>query len=146
MAFFCVVGSHLGFLAIKNSQRELSRHFLYVVWDDILLQMSYFPESNMSVSFASDVDHLLADSQVVSSHGHPVPIVIGHRPVKPTIRVRSQSACITRVKISPFTMPNIFNANIRGGICGKVDELAVVFEHNCIHIGCITETWLRPSI
>jgi len=95
MAFFCVVGGHLGFLAIKNSQRELSRHFLYVVWDDILLQMSYFPESNMSVSFASDVDHLLADSHVVSSHGHPIPIVIGHRLVKPTIRVRSQSACIT---------------------------------------------------
>ena len=84
-------------------------------------------ESNMSVSFDSDVDHLLADSQVVSSYGHLIPIVIGHRLVKPTIRVRSQYACITRVKIPPFTMPNIPNANIRGGICGTVDELAVVF-------------------
>jgi len=43
-------------------------------------------------------------------------------------------------------MPNIFNANIRGGICGKVDELAVIFENNRIDIGCVTETWLRPSI
>jgi len=43
-------------------------------------------------------------------------------------------------------MPNIFNANIRGGICGKVDELAVIFENNRIDIGRITETWLRPSI
>ena len=27
----------------KNSRREFSRNFLYVVWDDILLQMSHFP-------------------------------------------------------------------------------------------------------
>ena len=43
-------------------------------------------------------------------------------------------------------MPNILAANIRGGLCNKLDELSAIFDNNSVDIGCISETWLKASI
>jgi len=43
-------------------------------------------------------------------------------------------------------MPNILAANIRGGLCNKLDELSAIFDNNFVDVGCISETWLKTSI
>ena len=56
------------------------------------------------------------------------------------------SILVTTVNTAPFLMPNILAANIRGGLCNKLDELSAIFDNNSVDIGCISETWLKASI
>jgi len=37
-------------------------------------------------------------------------------------------------------------ANLRGGLCTKLDELSVLLCNNCVDIAILTETWLNDCI
>ena len=58
----------------------------------------------------------------------------------------SSLALSTAPKTSRFRIPSIFNANLRGGFCHKIDELSVILHQNQVDLACLTETWLNRSI
>ena len=45
-----------------------------------------------------------------------------------------------------FRFPTLFMANLRGGLCTKLDELSVLLCNNCVDIAILTETWLNDGI
>ena len=95
--------------------------------------------SSLCSSNLTDTDTDL-DLQVFS-----IPTVIGFRPFQ--CKQRNKHSCsLTTVNTVPFLMPNILAANIRGGLCNKLDELSAIFDNNFVDIGCISETWLKTSI
>ena len=49
-------------------------------------------------------------------------------------------------RVGRFTFPTVLVANLRGGICTKLDELSVVLSNNCVDIAVLTETWLHEDI
>lgn len=78
-----------------------------------------------------------------------IPTITGQRPIlnnKLNINQLNRPTSLKQIKISQHCMPNILNTNIRGGITGKIDEISTVFVNNAVMVGCITESWLRPSI
>jgi len=49
-------------------------------------------------------------------------------------------------RVRRFTFPTVLLANLRGGLCTKLDELSVVLRDNCVDIAVLTETWLHEGI
>ena len=97
-------------------------------------------KSAMSELSETDISGIDLDVQAYS-----IPTVTGFRPSQRK-HMNRHSCCLTTVTTAPFLMPNIFAANIRGGLCNKVDELTAIFDNNFVDIGCISETWLKTSI
>ena len=48
-------------------------------------------------------------------------------------------------KNNRFTFPNLWLANIRGGFCNKIDEIATVLTANHIDIAFVMESWLHTG-
>ena len=49
-------------------------------------------------------------------------------------------------RVIRFTFPTVLLANLRGGLCTKLDELSVLLCNNCVDIAVLTETWLHEGI
>ena len=49
-------------------------------------------------------------------------------------------------QVRRFIFPTVLLANLRGGLCTKLDELSVMLRDNCVDIAVLTETWLHEGI
>jgi len=113
------------------------------------------PSLETSFQFAmSELSELDVSSSMCSSNltdvdldlqAYSIPTVIGFRPFQRKQK-NKHSCSLTSVNTAPFCMPNILAANIRGGLCNKLDELSAIFDNNFVDVGCISETWLKTSI
>jgi len=109
---------------------------------------------NKQIEWFGKIDDMLQRCSLCSSNltdvdldlqAYSIPTVIGFRPFQQKQK-NKHSCSLTAVNTTPFRMPNILAANIRGGLCNKLDELSAIFDTNFVDVGCISETWLKPSI
>ena len=124
------------------------------VEDDLTrLNLSSQRLSDLSLQLPFDLS-TISPVTVKSMLSAPSPLTIGtlsHSNSSPSPSgsieyIEQTSPPLNLQKNNRFTFPKVWVANIRGGFCNKIDEIAAILTANHIDIAVITESWLHAGI